>query len=72
MLVLTRKLGECIYIGNNTQVTVVAIHGQQIRLGIDAPKAIPVLRGELMWAEERQPEKTRPGPPVASLADGNH
>jgi carbon storage regulator len=71
MLVLTRKLGECIYIGNNTQVTVVAIQGQQIRLGINAPKVVPILRGELMWAEVRQPGETTPGPPVVALADGN-
>jgi carbon storage regulator len=71
MLVLTRKLGECIYIGNNTQVTVVAIQGQQIRLGIDAPKSVPILRGELMWAQERQPEETTPGPPAAALAADN-
>jgi carbon storage regulator len=55
MLVLTRKLGECIHIGDGVQITVVAVKGQQIRLGIDAPKSMPILRGELVWAEQRQP-----------------
>ena len=47
MLVLTRKLGESIVIGNNVRVTILEMQGKQIRLGIDAPAEVPVHRGEV-------------------------
>ena len=66
MLVLTRKLGQCIHLGNDVRVTVVMIKGQQIRLGIDAPKSMAIARGELIWADERQPDEMTPDPPGAA------
>jgi carbon storage regulator len=47
MLVLSRKVGEKIVIGENVQVTVVAITGTKVRLGIEAPKGVPVDREEV-------------------------
>lgn len=47
MLVLSRKLGEQVHIGPNITVTVVDIDRGKIRLGIDAPRDIEILRGEL-------------------------
>ena len=47
MLVLTRKLGETIVIGDDIVIKVVDIHGKQIRLGIDAPNEISICRGEV-------------------------
>jgi carbon storage regulator len=47
MLVLTRKLMEKLYIGDTICVTVVRFEGDQVRLGIDAPREISVLRSEL-------------------------
>jgi carbon storage regulator len=47
MLVLTRKLMEKLFIGDNICVTVVRVEGGQVRLGVDAPRSVPVLRGEL-------------------------
>jgi len=47
MLVLSRKLNEQIVIGDGIVVTVVAIRGGQVRLGVDAPKDIPIFREEL-------------------------
>ena len=47
MLVLTRKLGETIVIGDDIVIKVVDIHGKQIRLGIDAPTEIRIFRGEI-------------------------
>lgn len=47
MLALSRKQGESIMIGNNIEVTVLEIKGEQIKLGINAPKSIPVYRKEL-------------------------
>jgi carbon storage regulator len=48
MLVLSRKLGEKIVIGDGITLTVVEIKGRTIRLGIDAPPSVPVWRGELV------------------------
>lgn len=48
MLVLTRKLMESFYIGDDICVTVVRMEGGQVRLGIEAPREIPIVRGELV------------------------
>lgn len=47
MLVLSRKFGERIWIGEEISVTVVRIAGGVVRLGIQAPKGLPVVREEL-------------------------
>ena len=47
MLVLSRKLMEKVYIGDDICVTVVRLENGQVRLGIDAPRHIPVVRAEL-------------------------
>ena len=47
MLILTRKVNESITIGHNINVSVVEIKGSQIKLGIEAPKHIPVNRTEI-------------------------
>ena len=57
MLILTRKPGESVYIGDNVKVTVVEIKGSQIRLGIDAPQDVRIYREEIYLAileENRQ------------------
>ena len=53
MLVLTRKLMEKLYIGDDICVTVVRVEGGQVRLGIDAPREISVVRAELVGGRER-------------------
>ena len=53
MLVLTRKCGETIRIGDNIEITVVRLTGNIVRIGIAAPPETNVLRGEL---EERDSE----------------
>jgi carbon storage regulator len=47
MLVLTRNVGEKIIIGENIQVTVVAIKGNKVRVGVEAPADVPVDRQEV-------------------------
>jgi len=47
MLVLTRRLGEAITIGENVRVVIVDIDGSQVKLGIEAPREIDIYREEL-------------------------
>ncbi len=54
MLVLSRKPGESIVIGNDIVVTVVEFRGEQVRLGVDAPRSVPVYREELYAEVSRQ------------------
>ena len=57
MLVLSRKEGEKIRIGQDIVITITAIKGGRVKLGIEAPTEVPVLRGELQRTvdEFRQP-----------------
>lgn len=48
MLVLARKVGQSIVINDNIELLVIEVRGDQVRLGIDAPKTIPVHRKELL------------------------
>lgn len=50
MLVLTRKINEAIQIGDNIEVKVISVDGDQIKLGINAPKEIEVHRQEIYEA----------------------
>ena len=65
MLVLSRKVGERILIGDNIAVTVVRISGGGVRLGIEAPTELPVVREELhemmKQQEKSHAEKTHVG-----------
>jgi len=48
MLILARKPGQCIVIGGEIEITVVEVRGDQVRLGITAPRSIAVYRKELL------------------------
>jgi len=56
MLVLSRKRDESIKIGDDVEITVVDVRGNVVRLGITAPKSIPVRRREIYDAIQRQNE----------------
>lgn len=47
MLALSRKVNESIIIGNDIQITILEIKGEQIKIGITAPKSVPVYREEV-------------------------
>src|SRR5436190_14347176 len=56
MLVLTRKYQEKIRIGDNITITVLRTKGKAVRLGIEAPADVPVIRGELTFDRQSEPE----------------
>jgi carbon storage regulator len=57
MLVLSRRIGERVVIDRDIHVTVVALDGRRVFLGIEAPEAVPILRSELI---ENRPAGRRP------------
>ncbi len=62
MLVLTRKVGETLRIGDEVKVTVLGIKGNQVRIGIDAPKNVPVHRQEVYERIKRDEQEENTGP----------
>jgi carbon storage regulator len=60
MLVLSRKKNERIVINDEISVVVVEIRGDKVRLGIEAPKAVPVHRSEVYEAIQRVSQPDRP------------
>ena len=47
MLILTRKVGESVLIGNDISITVLSVRGNQVKLGVEAPKEVSVHREEI-------------------------
>ena len=47
MLILTRRIGEALVIGDDTKLTILGVRGHQVRIGIDAPKDVSVHREEI-------------------------
>lgn len=64
MLVLSRKLGEKIYINDNICITVVDIDRGKIRLGIEAPREVPIFRKELLTNQQNQQTPPKPDTPI--------
>lgn len=60
MLVLTRRRGETLTIGDSIRVTVLAVNGNQVRIGVDAPKEIEVHRLEI-WEKIQDEQESFEG-----------
>ncbi|HLU60837.1 MAG TPA: carbon storage regulator CsrA [Gammaproteobacteria bacterium] len=65
MLILTRRVGETVMIGDNVTVTVLGVKGNQVRLGVNAPKDVAVHREEIYERIKREQD----GGPAENSAD---
>lgn len=54
MLILTRRIGETVKIGDNISVVVLGVNGRQVRIGIDAPRDVAVHREEIVEKIKRE------------------
>jgi len=54
MLILTRRIGETLMVGDDVAITVLGVKGNQIRLGVDAPKDVSVHREEIYQRIQRE------------------
>lgn len=61
MLVLSRKIGETIVIGNNIEIVVVAVEGDHVKIGVQAPREIEVYRKELYNAIQKSNQEAAKG-----------
>ena len=64
MLVLSRKMGERIMVGNHIEVTVLAIHGRHVKLGIHGPADVPIHREEVFRRLQCRPDTHKDAPPL--------
>ena len=59
-LVLTRRKGESIFIGDDIEVTIVCVNGKQVKIAIEAPRELNIVRDELLGREKaRHPSKNK-------------
>lgn len=67
MLALTRKKGEALIINNNVEITILEIKGEQVKIGITAPKEIPVYRKEVYAQIQKANEEANNAEGIAAL-----
>jgi carbon storage regulator len=58
MLILTRRVGETLMVGDDVTVTVLGVKGNQVRIGVNAPKDVSVHREEIYERIQREKEET--------------
>jgi carbon storage regulator len=71
MLILTRRVGETVMIGNEVTVTVLGVKGNQVRIGVNAPKDVAVHREEIYERIKREQDQDprMVAPPVSKIVD---
>jgi carbon storage regulator len=70
MLILTRRVGETVMIGNDVTVTVLGVKGNQVRVGVNAPKDVAVHREEIFERIKREQDPdSKLGSSTANLVD---
>jgi len=60
MLILTRRIGETLVVGDEVTVTVLGVKGNQVRLGVNAPKEVAVHREEIYQRIQREKQEGNP------------
>ena len=69
MLILTRRVGETVMIGNEVTVTVLGVKGNQVRIGVNAPKDVAVHREEIYERIKREEDNDSRSGASASMVD---
>jgi carbon storage regulator len=70
MLILTRRVGETVMIGNDVTVTVLGVKGNQVRIGVNAPKDVAVHREEIYERIKREEDQdSGSNTPAAKMVD---
>jgi carbon storage regulator len=70
MLILTRRVGETVMIGNEVTVTVLGVKGNQVRIGVNAPKDVAVHREEIYERIKREEDlEARSGATIPKMID---
>ncbi|MDF2524809.1 MAG: hypothetical protein K0R31_2450 [Clostridiales bacterium] len=65
MLVLTRKKGQSIILGDDVEITIIDIQGDQVRLGVNAPKSVSIHRKEVYMEIQEENKKAADAGPVS-------
>jgi carbon storage regulator len=71
MLILTRRVGEMLKIGDNVDVTILSVKGNQVRIGINAPKEVTVHREEI-YSRIKEEQKQQPPLGLPRAAGSDH
>lgn len=72
MLMLTRRAGQTVRIGDSVEITIVAVEGGKVRIGVNAPRALPVHRGEVVARAVEDNQRALSSRIEKSVADGAH